>query len=150
MSELVPADAVKGAARFDGQSLAIQDHPYSVFPEAGGPTGLDQTGPYTMTGQKWLFKGPPLPVRRNAFSITLTGASAVGIDVARMRLDPRRAITGDVDADHALRLRLRGLRGATTATLDGRAIALRRNAKAVIVTIPAGKHRLVLRHAAGS
>ena len=147
MFELVPVDMTKGVARFNGQSLAIRNQPYSLFPEVGGPATPDQTGPYAMAGQKWAFKSPWLFVRRNAFSITLRGASAVGLDVARMGLSRTKPITGQVDTDHALKLRLRAGRWSVAATLDGRRVALHRNSRAVIVPIPAGRHTLVLRPA---
>jgi hypothetical protein len=98
-----------------------------------------------MTGQKWTSNAPPLPARRNGFSLTLRAASAVGIDAARMRLDPRRPITGDVDTDHALRLRIRGSWRGFRASIDGKPVFIHPNSKAVIVPIPAGRHRLVLR-----
>ncbi|MBV9214354.1 MAG: prolyl oligopeptidase family serine peptidase, partial [Actinobacteria bacterium] len=145
MSELVPVDRKQGVARFDGESFAIPNPPYSLSPEAGGPATPDQTGPYVMTGQAWTFTRPWLFVHRNAFSITLRGASAVGLDLARMRLDTHVPLTGTVDTDHALRLRLRGSWPAVTARVDGQLVPLHRNSRAVIVNVPAGRHTLVLR-----
>ena len=149
MSRLQPVDATSGVAKFDGQSFAIPQRPYSLFPEADGPAKTDQTGPYVMVGQAWTPAAGPLPVRSNAFSAALTGARGVALDVSRMHLDPRRVLTGDVQADHAINLRLAGSwPSAVVATVDGRPVAVgHAGARTVIVPIPAGRHHLVMRPA---
>jgi hypothetical protein len=78
-----------------------------LVPEAGGPTGIDNAGPYTMTGLAWeqnpLAK---LPARQNAFEATLTGARAATLDTARMGLSNKEVIRGKVTTDHPLVLTL--------------------------------------------
>jgi hypothetical protein len=109
MSGLEPSDPARGVARFDGASLAIPDPPHALVPEAGGPATADQSGPYAMEGQAWAPDAARAPATRNAFTVTTTGARAVTLDPRRMRLDRRRAITGDVTTDAPLTLTLRGI-----------------------------------------
>ena len=146
MSGLTPVDPVNGAARFDGRSLGLHERPHSTIPEAGGPATADQTGPYAMTGQAWKVGDTVLADWRNAFEATLSGAAAVRLDAARMALDAKRRLTGEVTTAAALRLTLAGRfpKGAR-ATIDGRpATVLRRPGDAVVVAVPAGRHTLVV------
>lgn len=130
MSELEPADAENGVARFHGRSLARPERPSLSLPEAGGPLSPGQSGPYVMAG---LGSMPdPLaaaPEAANGFEITLAGATAVRLDLARMGIDPQAPVEGAVTSDRALQLRLDGPFAAlppvevdgrpVTAVLDG-------------------------------
>ena len=146
LSDLEPTDTVKGVARFDGRSLAIPERGHTLAPEAGGPATPDQTGPYAMTGQAWKFGGAGLPQAQNAFQVSLSGASTAKLDLARMRLDPSRRLTGDVATASALRLALGGrFAPGVRATIDGRPATIVRWRTAIAVDVPAGHHRLVVR-----
>jgi dienelactone hydrolase len=146
LSDLEPTDPVKGVARFDGRSLAIPERGHTLAPEAGGPATPDQTGPYAMTGQAWKFGGAGLPQAQNAFQVSLSGASTAKLDLARMRLDPSRRLTGDVATASALRLALDGrFAPGVRATIDGRPATIVRWRTAIAVDVPAGHHRLVVR-----
>jgi hypothetical protein len=123
MSELTPADGAAGVARFDGTTLARPAAPTITVPEAGGPASLGQAGPYAMTGLAWLANpsaSPPSLV--NGFEITVSGASAVRLDLARMAIDSTRSVRATITTDTPLELRL-GDRailvptGTTTLTL---------------------------------
>ncbi|MGH9085032.1 MAG: prolyl oligopeptidase family serine peptidase [Acidimicrobiales bacterium] len=112
MSELTPVDLDAGVARFDGRSLAIADPAVLAVPEAGGPAMPGQTGPFSMTGLAWQ-PVPTTPLTKpavlsNGFSATLNGASAVRLDLARMRITTVRPVTGTVVSDTPLQLRLAG------------------------------------------
>lgn len=106
MSGLTPADAHNGVARFDGISLARSTRGVTTVPEAGGPAGLGQAGPYTMTGLAWLESGDA-PGGRNAFEAALQGTSAVQLNLRRMGISARTPITARVTTDHPLTLRLK-------------------------------------------
>jgi S-formylglutathione hydrolase FrmB len=104
---LEPVDAAAGRPTFDGVTKAVPATDPVLVPEAGGPTGTDNAGPYTMTGLAWeqnpLAK---LPARQNAFEATLTGARAATLDTARMGLSAKEVIRGKVTTDHPLVLTL--------------------------------------------
>ena len=106
MSELTPADPVAGAARFDGRSLALAEPDPLLVPEAGGPASRGQVGPYTMTGLAWLANPVGSADRTNGFEITLTGASAVRLDLSAMGIDEAQPVTAKVTTDTPLELRL--------------------------------------------
>lgn len=109
MSELTPVDGEAGVARFDGRSLAIAAPATLTVPEAGGPAAPGQTGPYVMTGLRWLADPTAgLAQTSNGFEATLSGASAVRLDLARMRIDTVAPVTGAVTTDAPLELRLAG------------------------------------------
>ena len=131
MSGLKPVDAQRGVAKVDAVSLAKAAAPVLTVPEAGGPASLGQLGPYAMQGLRWM--ADPLsstPEAVNAFTATLTGASAVAFDLARMSISTAAPVTGEVTADAPLTLSLIGdwssvpavlVNGAATPTtlLDG-------------------------------
>ena len=146
MSGLEPVDAERGVARFDGRSLGIREKPHTALPEAGGPAGPDQAGPYAMVGQIWALEGKSA-APRNAFEASLTGARAVRLDTAAMQLDPEATLTGDVTTEAALRLELVGAwPKRVTATIDGRPATIeRRRRGAIVLAIPPGEHRVELR-----
>lgn len=107
MSELTPVDPAGGVATFDGTSLAKPAAPTATVPEVGGPASLGQVGPYAMTGLAWLTN--PLataPAKVNGFELTLSGASAVRLDLARMGIDPALPITAEVTTDTPVEIRL--------------------------------------------
>ena len=145
MSGLEPLDETRGIARFDGQTFGVPERPHRALPEAGGPAGLDQTGPYAMVGQWWLPSGRA-PAMRNAFEASLTGARAVRLHVGRMRLEPTRPLSGKVTTGTRLRLELAGAwPAAMTATIDGSPARLERaGGRLIALTVPAGAHRIEL------
>jgi hypothetical protein len=144
MSGLDMDERANLVARFDGRSLALAERPHSLAPEAGGPAQPDQTGPYAMTGQKWVYgSGPFKPL--NGFQFTLTNAKGVQLDLPRMRIDVRRRLTGDVTTSRRLRLTLSARwHRAVVAKIDGRRVRAVRRSRRLIVFVPAGHHRLVL------
>jgi S-formylglutathione hydrolase FrmB len=116
LKALEPADATTGRAVFDGRSFALPEKDHLVVPEAGGPASTDQTGPYTMTGLRWVDSPlAALPAARNAFEATLTGARAVTLDAAEMGLDPTKPITATITTDTPLELTLLGAGTRTVA-----------------------------------
>jgi pimeloyl-ACP methyl ester carboxylesterase len=140
MSELTPVDAAAGTARFDGRSLAIADPAVLAVPDAGGPAMPGQTGPYAMTGLSWLpvpAAAPPPPV--NGFDVTLTGASAVRLDLARMAIAVARPLTGRVTADAPLQLRLAGTWARTpVVTIGGLPARVALVGGVLSIPVPAG------------
>ena len=81
----------------------------------------------------------------NAFTLTGTGLGAATLDTRRMALDPRAQITGALDGDGPTALTLLGDFGpATTATIDGAPVSVQRIGGAITVTVPGGKHTLVV------
>ena len=140
MSGLEPVDPLKGVARFDGRSLAIAQRSYGLEGELGGPATLEDTGPYVMTGQTWRFGGAAKNVG-NEFEATLSGASAVTLNLKRMSLSTGEPLTGRVDTDAPLTLTLAGAfaRGVQ-ATVDGHPLAIRRAAHSATVQVPKGRH----------
>jgi pimeloyl-ACP methyl ester carboxylesterase len=125
MSELSPADPVRGRARFDGRSLAIAEVPLRAVLEAGGPSAPGQSGPFVMTGLGWAPDGrgvPPSPT--NGFELTMTGARAVRLDLARMAVSTERPINASVVTDGRVELRLTGRwPRRPVVTLDGAPVA---------------------------
>ncbi len=143
MSGLQPVDATDGVAGFDGRSLAIADPAHLVMPEAGGPAAPDNAGPYAMAGQQWIDDPLATPAATaNGFAVTLTGAKAVTLGGARMKLNTARTITGTVTTEAPLALTLTGnWKGAPRILLDGvPAAGATRGDKANTVTVPAGTH----------
>lgn len=118
MSGLEPADAVKGQARFDGTTFGIPEPARLVVPEAPtGPASLGQAGPYITSGQQWLANPvAPTPAVENRFDVTLSGAKAVTLDLARMglKLD---GVDGRFSTDGPVLVRLARPDG-TTCDLD--------------------------------
>src|SRR3954454_2061226 len=117
LKHLEPVDATDGQATFDGTTAAAPEQPHLLQPEAGGPTGPDQAGPYTMTGLAWL--DDPVnakPAAANAFTAKLTGARAATLDLDGMGMKPGQPVTGTVTADHAVELTL--LRGTQRLTFQ--------------------------------
>ncbi|TAL22333.1 MAG: hypothetical protein EPN99_06105, partial [Frankiales bacterium] len=128
MSGLSPVDGQRGVAKVDAVSLAKAAAPVLTVPEAGGPAALGQLGPYAMQGLRWT--ADPLaaaPAAVNGFTATLTGASAVAFDLARMGISASAPVTGAVTTEAPLALSLRGgwtsvpaVTGATvTSLVDG-------------------------------
>jgi hypothetical protein len=90
MSELELADGAE-VARFDGRSLAIAEPDPLVVPDTDAPTGVNQTGPYTVTGLQWIDDPLAADVEQaNGFEVELAGATRVRLDLARMGLDTSR------------------------------------------------------------
>ena len=151
MSRLEPADAEAGAATFDGTSAAIAAEPHTALPEAGGPAAPGQTGPYVMTGLRWLTGlAGAAPEPANAFAATLTGAQRVRLGLGRMAIDARRPVTGTVETDNPLALELRARWGeATPAVLvNGEPAAVSRAGRVLTVELPAGSSTVELQPAA--
>jgi pimeloyl-ACP methyl ester carboxylesterase len=144
MSELTPRNGTSGQAQFDGTSLAIPDQPHLALPEAGGPASPGQFLPYVMTGQQWVAdptKNTPSP--SNAFTATLTGASAVRLDVAAMKVDVTKPVHGTVTTDGPLTLRLAGEWAATpVVTVDGVPVPVTLANGVLSVSLPVGTHTL--------
>jgi hypothetical protein len=130
-------------ATFDGRTLAVPEADPLLVPEAGGPAGVGQTGPYTMTGLRWEANPlATLPEKANAFEATLTGTRATTLDGAGMALDTRAPATGTVTTDTPLSLTLLG--EWKRATVGGKPVDVVRKGGAVTVALPAGTSELTL------
>jgi acetyl esterase/lipase len=116
MSGLTPA-APDGVATFDGTSLAVAEAPSAMVPEGGGPSSAGQAGPYAMTGLQRLALGEPAATS-NGFTVTVTGAAAVTLDLLAMGIDPARPIVAAVTTDTPLSLHLPAL-GRTVVLTPG-------------------------------
>jgi hypothetical protein len=124
---LEPVDRQDGVASFDGTSAALPEQPQIALPEAGGPTGVGQTGPFTMTGLRWADDPLGAPAAKaNAFTATLRGARAVTLDAAGMGLSFDRPLTARITTEHALTMTLRA------------------GARTVVRQVPAGTHEVVV------
>jgi pimeloyl-ACP methyl ester carboxylesterase len=145
MSGLDMDERTNLVSRFDGRSLAIRERPHDVVQEAGGPAQPDQSGPYAMTGEKWVYRtGPFRPL--NAFEFTLTNARGITLDLARMRIDVRRRITGTLTTNRRLLLTLRGHWPRRLAvSVNGHAAPLHRRGRRLVVALRAGHDRLAVR-----
>lgn len=139
MSELSPADPVRGRARFDGRSLAIPEAAVRLVAEVGGPSAPGQSGPFAMTGLGWGPDGRRSPSPpTNGFELTLTGARAVRLDLARMAVVTDRPITASVATDRAFDLRLTGRwPSRPSVTLDGAAVPAVVDDDGLRVAVPA-------------
>lgn len=156
MSELTPVDSVKGVASFDGTSLAIPEQPHVTAPDTGPPTAPGQTGAYVITGLQWLADPTQRPApASNAFDVTLAGAAAVRLDLARMNVEPYRDIAGTATVSglgslDALDLRLDGGWTAPPAvSIDGSPAHVQLVDGVLHVAVPAGSHDLAIDPADG-
>lgn len=146
MSGLTPVDPAKGVASFDGRSLAIPEDPYLTAPDTGPPTAPGQTGPYVITGLQWVddpTKSAAAPT--NAFSATLSGASAVRLDLGRMAIATAESIAGSVTTGAALDLSLDGdWATAPTVLIDNQPTEVRFADGVATVAVPSGTHNLTI------
>ena len=151
MTRLIADDEKDGVASFDGTSEAIPAKPHVAVPEAGGPAAPGQTGPYAMTGLRWeTALGGEAPELRNAFTVTVKGASCVQIDLPRMAIDITRPVSGVVDTDRPVHFEMRGRWGRRPPqVLAGeRRLSAHIAAKNVAaVSLPAGVNRITVRAA---
>ena len=116
MSGLTPVDAVDGVARFDGTTFGRPAAPYTAVPDTDAPVAVGQTGPYAVVGQQWLtLPTAVVPAARNAFKITVSGASEVTLNVTRMGLD-LSGLMMEVTTDSALTVHLVGPNGTQDLT----------------------------------
>jgi pimeloyl-ACP methyl ester carboxylesterase len=147
VSGLEPVDASKGVARVDARSLAIPEPAHDVVPDVVPPVSVDQTDPSVEEGQAWVSHPGTEAPARNAFSVTLSGAKAVRLDLRRMRIVTARRIEGSAITQAPLRLELLGKwTGIPAATIDGADAPVERIGSGVIaISIPAGKHSVVVR-----
>jgi len=145
MSELTPRPQLT-QARFDGTSLAIADAPQLVVPDAGGPAAPGQFLPYVMTGQQWVDNPTAAtPARANGFTVTLTGAAAVRLDLARMGIAVSAPVNGDVTTDGPLELRLAGSWPSTpSVTVDRAPVSATLAGGVLAIPIAAGHHTVVV------
>jgi pimeloyl-ACP methyl ester carboxylesterase len=146
MSELTARNATSGQAQFDGTSLAISEQPHLALPDAGGPASPGQFLPYVMTGQQWVADPTKqAPPTSNGFTASLTGASAVRLDMARMRVDVAKAVHGVVTTDGVLTVRLAGAWPATpVVTVDGAPVTATLAGGMLSISVPAGTHTVVV------
>jgi dienelactone hydrolase len=135
----------EAAARFDGRSLAIGERGHTALPEAGGPVGLGQTGPYVMVGQRWALPTAAGAIS-NGFEATLTGAQAVTLDLDRMRVSPGQAVAGHVTSDHALELTLSSAHwpAGVDVTIAGHTTHLSPSGGKLTLSLPAGDVRVTI------
>jgi len=77
----------------------------------------------------------------NAFTSTLTGASAVRLDLASMKIDVTKPVKGTVTSDGLLQLRLAGAWStAPVVTVDGIPTAATLAGGVLSIAVPAGTH----------
>jgi S-formylglutathione hydrolase FrmB len=143
---LEPADATDGQAFVDATSKALPETAPLTVPEAGGPAGPTQAGPYTMTGLRWEANPlATLPKAENALTATLRGARAVRFDTAASGLDTARPLRAEITTEHALELALEGDWGTSpSATVDGAAVPVVVEGGALKLAVPAGSHTVVV------
>lgn len=146
MSELTPVDPKDGVASFDGRSFAIPEDPYLAAPDTDAPTAPGQTGPYVVTGIQWIDDlTRETPAAADTFSVALTGASAVRLDLERMALDTTDTIAGSVSTDGDLTLRLDGDWATTPdVSIDGEVVPVALDGGVVTVLVPEGAHSLTI------
>lgn len=146
VSKLTPEDMQKGVAYIDVRSRAIPEDPYLQVPEAGGPASLGQTGPYVMKGLAWLTdptKGAA--PTENAFTATLTGATAVQLDLLRMSIDPAQVINGTVSTNKPLALSLDGDWTTTpSVTVNGAPVSATLTDGVLTIPLEAGDSKVVI------
>jgi pimeloyl-ACP methyl ester carboxylesterase len=146
MSELTPADPEAGVARFNGASLAIPAHLGAAVPEAGGPASPGQTGPYAMTGLGRLGLPVAGAATSNGFEAELSGATAVRLDLTRMRVRTDRAVQGTITTDTPLELRLAAAwPAAPTVSVNGQSVGTTLAGGVLSVPLPKGVSKLVVR-----
>jgi dienelactone hydrolase len=146
MSGLQPVDAARGVAKVDAVSLAKPEGGRLTVPEAGGPASLGQFGPYTMNGLAWLDNPTaPAPAPVNGFTATLTGASAVQFDLARMDLSTTAPVTGTVTTQAPLTLSLAGdWLSVPTVLVGGVPTAATLSGGVLQISLPAGTSALTV------
>src|SRR5436190_7146243 len=143
--DLEPADAKEGHATIDARTLAVPHPPHQARPEEGTPAAPSQTAPHLTIGQAWT-QSDPAPPTSNGFTAKLTGASAVTLDTATMRISTSRPISGDLSSDHALTLSLLGrFDPRTRVTVDGVRVAATVSGSALTISLPPGRHRIVIK-----
>jgi pimeloyl-ACP methyl ester carboxylesterase len=109
MSKLTATDEMNGQASFDAVSFGIPEQPHTNVPEAAGPASLGSTGPFVMAGQTWIpTPTSVLPPSENRFSVRVSQARLVQLDLDRMQLNVAQPITATVDTGDALELQLAG------------------------------------------
>jgi poly(3-hydroxybutyrate) depolymerase len=146
MSDLTPIDMHEGTASFDGRSLALADPAFIAAPDSAAPTAPGQTGPYVVTGVRWVNDPTARTTETaNGFDVDLAGASAVTLDLDRMSVDTARPIEGSVSTEAALDLGLAGEWAALPdVSIDGRPTTASLSDGVVHVTVPAGDHVVTL------
>ena len=99
-----------------------------------------------MTGQQWVADPTATaPLTSNGFTTTLTGASAVRFDMARMNIDVAKAVHGTVTTDGVLSVRLAGAWAtAPLVTVDGLPVPASLAAGVLSISVPAGTHTVVV------
>jgi hypothetical protein len=138
MQGLEVADGAE-RARVDATSHA-KPAPPRALPDAGGPLGLNQVGPFVYTGLQWLATPLDRPAElRNAFSAALEGAEAVELDLDRMDLAIDEPLTGTVTSDVPVTLRLAaGWLAQPEVRVDGQVVPDARRGRALELRLPAG------------
>jgi hypothetical protein len=144
MRGLEPVDPAKGIARFDGASAGLPTEPHTTYPQAdaGGKTG--NGAPFTMVGQDWQADPAATAPTANAFTATLSGASAVTLELGRMQLSTDKELTGTVTTEAPLALTLAGADEPADVTIDGAPASATRQGDDVLIAVPAGRHTVVL------
>lgn len=142
MNDLEVADGAD-RARFDGRTLAHGPDGPTAVPDTDAPTSPNQTGPYTVTGLRWIEDPLAAAGRINGFELDLEGASGARLDIGRMDLDAGREVTATVVSDHEVTLRLDGdWRPRVHVVVDGRTHDVERRGGTLTITLPAGEHEL--------
>ncbi|MBS3941142.1 MAG: prolyl oligopeptidase family serine peptidase [Actinobacteria bacterium] len=140
MSDLEVADGA-ARARFDGRSLAHGPVGPTAVPDTDVPTSPNQTGPYTVSGLRWIDDPLAGAVRANAFELDLEGTAGVRLDTARMDLDTGREVTATVVSDTEVTVLLDGdWHPRVHVVVNGHAYAARPRGGTLAITLPAGEH----------
>lgn len=144
MRGLEAVDPVKGIARFDGQSHGLPRVPHTTYPEAdaGGKTGM--AAPFTMTGQAWKADPAGQGALSNTFEIELTGAKAVELDLARMKLSASKELRGRVNTEAPLALTLDDVYATVKVFVGAQEVDVDRDGDEITFTVPAGDNHPVV------
>src|SRR4051794_33283620 len=114
VSNVQPVDEARGVARVDAKSLALPDPAHDIVPDVVPPVSPEQTDPSVEEGQGWVTHPGTEPAARNAFTLKLSGAREVQLDLKRMKLS-FRDLEGDINSDHDATIVL--VRGKTKRTI---------------------------------
>src|SRR4051794_25256245 len=106
VSGLQPPEGDKTAvARIDVRSFGTPAPQHDVTPDIVPPVSADQQDPSVEEGQAWVSH-PDSAATKNAFTATLTDATAVTLDLRRMGLTTKAPITAEINTQKPLTLTL--------------------------------------------
>jgi poly(3-hydroxybutyrate) depolymerase len=140
--QLADPDVSPPMGTIDATSGAIPGRAHEVLPtENAAGESFNGSRAYKRQSGRWR-PGAPEPIS-HAFAMSTTNLETAALNLRRMRLSRFRTITGEVDADGPLKLRLRGrFRRATTVTSNGHPLASHVDGSTLTLLLPAGTSQL--------